>query len=190
MLDQMIKNNTPLPEHVWVLDSLPGTYDKEHDKAHRQSVVGIIETICALPAEFESKQWIENHLVAKGFIKPIIDWLSTNIIPVTLPDGTAMSPAAFRYSFDVNTVQELFDDFCHLEKWDFLENYSGSAKIHFIQAGKNPAWTPEVIAKFAELTATNPNIKHHIMPHVGHWLHAEDVNGLITMIATHSSLAV
>jgi len=188
ILDQLTKAGKPLPEHVWILDSLPGTYDKVLDRTHKQSVVGIIDTVFDLPSEFESKEWIEKHLHTKGFARPIIDWLSTNIVPVENEDGTLKTPHAFKYSFDITTVKNLFDDFCDTEMWTYLENYKGTATLHFLQAGKNAAWSPEIVAKFEELSANNAHIKHHKMPHVGHWLHAEDVHGMSNLIATHSDL--
>jgi len=30
-------------------------------------------------------------------------------------------------------------------------------------------------------------VRLHTMPHVGHWLHVEDVRGMIQLLQTHSS---
>lgn len=186
MLDVLIKANAPLPEHVWILDSMPGVYDRALDSSHQQSVIGIINTIMDLPAEFESKLWIESLLTSKGISRPIVDWLSTNIIPVENPHDHSIS--AYRYSFDIETVHHLFEDFCEKDMWGFLENYQGTSKIHFIRAGKNRAWTAETLDRFAHLNAKNSNIMLHTMPNVGHWLHAEDVHGMLDIIATQSGV--
>jgi pimeloyl-ACP methyl ester carboxylesterase len=188
ILDILIKSHAPLPEHVWILDSMPGHYDRALDASHQQSVSGIISTIMALPAQFESKEWVESLLASKGIPKSVIDWLSTNIVPVEGADGEPVTPKAFRYSFDISTVQYLFDDFCDMTMWEFLEHYQGSAMIHFIRAGKNRAWTKETLDRFAQLSTRNPRIKLHTMPHVGHWLHAEDVHGLVDLVATESGI--
>lgn len=185
MLDIMMKAKAKLPEHVWILDSMPGVYDRALDASHQQSVIGIINTIMNLPAQFESKLWIENLLVSKGISRPIVDWLSTNIIPI---ENHEHQISAYRYSFDIETVSQLFEDFCERDMWGFLDNYQGSCKIHFIQAGKNRAWTAETLDRFAQLNAKNENIMLHTMPHVGHWLHAEDVHGMLDIIATHSGV--
>mmetsp|Transcript_14248 Transcript_14248/g.23718 ORF Transcript_14248/g.23718 Transcript_14248/m.23718 type:complete len:342 (+) Transcript_14248:84-1109(+) len=175
-----------LPKHVWILDSLPGLYDIELDISHPQSVVGILSQIMDLPREFESKDWLDNELTRKGIAKPIIQWISTNIIPV--PTTAERKQKMYQFSFDIDTVQELFDDFCYLDKWSFLENYQGNTHIHFVRAGQNSAWTPEIVDKFGEVTANNPNIHLHNMPHVGHWLHAEDCHGMINIIRQYSNL--
>jgi pimeloyl-ACP methyl ester carboxylesterase len=188
ILDILIKQGSALPEHVWILDSMPGNYDRALDASHQQSVSGIINTIMDLPAEFESKEWVESHLASKGIPKSVIDWLSLNLAPVVNADGSVKSPKAFHYTFDIRVVRQLFDSFCDTNMWQFLESYQGSATIHFIRAGKNRAWTKESLDQFAALGAKNDKIKLHTMPHVGHWLHAEDVHGMIDIIATHSGL--
>ena len=188
ILEVLMKRSAPLPEHVWILDSMPGVYDRALDASHQQSVMGIINTIMEIPSEFESKAWVEQHLAGKNIPKSVIDWLSTNIVPVENADGSLKSPKAFKYSFDIATVKHLFDDFVDLSMWSFLEQYSGNCKIHFIRAGKNRAWTQETIDRFAQLSERNPNIQLHTMPHVGHWLHAEDVHGVLDIIAAHSNV--
>ncbi|KAJ1439098.1 Alpha/Beta hydrolase protein [Ochromonadaceae sp. CCMP2298] len=169
------------PQHVWILDSLPGPYDVQHDLKDPQSVIGILKHIRSLPREFESKLWVEQTLAAKGVAKPVIQWVSTNI--VQMQDSPTL-----RYSFDIDTVLQLFDDFCALDMWSFLESYQGPTQIHFIRAGKNNAWTPQVLDRFGAITSSNSGIVLHTMPHVGHWLHAEDANGMLDIISKHSGL--
>ena len=77
--------------------------------------------------------------------------------------------------------------------WNFLENYHNpNIKIHFIRSGKNPAWNNEVLEHFQKITHIDKcsrksrNIYLHTMSHVGHWLHAEDVHGMLQIITTNS----
>lgn len=173
---------------MWILDSQPGHYDRALDASHQQSVSGIISTVMDLPKDFESKQWVEELLVSKGVPKSVVDWLSLNLVPVEDAAGAPVTPRVFKYSFDIGVVRQLFDDFCETDMWGFLEGYQGSATIHFIRAGKNRAWTQETLDRFAALGARNDKIKLHTMPHVGHWLHAEDVHGMLDIISKHSGL--
>jgi hypothetical protein len=70
------------------------------------------------------------------------------------------------------------------------------ATVHFIRAGRNPLWTErdmvhlkklELLASSAESKAKNKNrVRFHQMDHVGHWLHAEDLHGVLSLITQHS----
>jgi hypothetical protein len=72
--------------------------------------------------------------------------------------------------------------------WSFLESYRGSSTIHFLRAGKNKGWVPEIVNRFETIEArSNGKVRLHTMPHVGHWLHVEDMKGMLDMIVTNSS---
>jgi pimeloyl-ACP methyl ester carboxylesterase len=174
-----MEQNQALPKHVWILDSLPGAYDQSRDRASRQSVSGIINTVANLPAEFPSKEWVIGELQSKGIQRDIALWLAMNVIPAEEGD-------MFKFSFDIDTIVELFADYCKVDAWDFLHSYKGTAKLQFIRAGRNDLWTPEVLSRFESLQRQNPNIVLHTMPHVGHWLHSEDMKGTLKIVSDNS----
>ena len=73
------------------------------------------------------------------------------------------------------------------------QNEDDESTIHFLRAGKNQIWTEDIINQFKTLeekkSLTNRNtqkikrsIRLHTMPNVGHWLHAEDLNGMYDII--------
>jgi hypothetical protein len=99
-----------------------------------------------------------------------------------------LSKREVQFSFDMAVINELFEDFCRVDMRAFLQDYQGDGKIHFIRAGKNPLWNEEVLADFDALTRKNSNIRLHTMSHVGHWLHAEDLDGTLSIIREHSGL--
>ncbi len=182
--------NQHVPEHTWILDSIPGLYDKSVDTSQQQSVTNIIELLARLPIEFESKDWMIKHLVAQGIPLSVAMWLCMNVVPVDPLGGGGSSAGGkglFKFSFDMETIAELFADYCQLDLWDFLQTYDGSrGTIQFIRAGKNKNWTPEVLSRFDEVTRRNPNVRLHTMPHVGHWLHSDDLPGMLDIISKNS----
>jgi len=42
--------------------------------------------------------------------------------------------------------------------------------------------------RFEKISATNSNIRLHTMPNVGHWLHVEDLDGMLNVIMRESGL--
>lgn len=195
-LKKRLETDGPVPEHLWVLDALPGLYDGTVDSAQRQSVAGIIRLVSSLPAEFPSKDWMVQHLVAQAIPLPIALWLCMNVVPATVANGGA-GGGQFRFSFDTATIESLFADYCAQDLWGFLEEYARdregdrtACRIHFIRAGKNHAWTPEVLGRFDELTrgGARSSVQLHAMPHVGHWLHSDDLHGTLRIMSEHSGL--
>ena len=179
-VNHCLLNNLPIPEHTWVLDALPGKYDKETDVRSSDSVHGIMDILSNLPKQFESRNEVVNVLISKGISQPITLWLVTNLIPVDGTDGKV------QFSFDISIIKELFDDFSTLDMWDFLFEFKRMRlighHIHFIRAGKNLLWTDKVLKMFSSLTENSSPVHLWTMPHVGHWIHSEDLQGTLDVI--------
>ena len=159
--------------------------DSRNSSNELQSVFDVLEVLRSLPTEFESRDWMINEICKLGIEKSIALWLGTNVI--TLKNEKA------GWGFNLSVINELFHDFCNENMWEFLENYHGKQKIHFIRAGRNQSWSDDVLNRFELITekknvAGQKNILLHTMPNVGHWVHAEDLNGMLRIITTESGL--
>jgi hypothetical protein len=65
-------------------------------------------------------------------------WLATNARLVSMDQqkgGTTVKEQHFEWSFQFDVIKELFEDFCRLDKFDFLNNYDQNCVIHFLRAG-------------------------------------------------------
>eukprot|EP01041_Mallomonas_annulata_P009043 gene9043-18725_t len=171
-----------LPNHSWVLDSLPGSYTIHDVKSNEQSVANVFQILSSLPATFPNREWATLELQRHGVSKSVAQWLSTNII--LTDDGI------YKWSFDLPVLKSLFYDFCETDFWPFLNEYKHPQRINFLRAGKNPAWTPEVLKKFDDLTTSHPSIQLHHMPHAGHWMHVDDLQGLRTPSENNPSTSI
>ena len=187
LLDIQIKNSSPIPAHTWILDSVPGKYsDNGHNSPN--SVLNIINTIRTMPKKFSSRETmikdIQNHGISVG----ISTWLGTNMIPSG--DG-----ASFTWCFDIEVIKRLFEHYCETDMWDSVYGFPGtsssaltSGKLHFIRAGRNKAWNQEHLEQFRRLEV-NSNVQLVTMPHVGHWLHSEDLQGMLDIVDNNSARA-
>lgn len=187
-LNDQCENGSRLPKHTWILDSIPRPYVKHDDTTpSNQSVFHVFDILNTLPKYFESREWAVERLVEAGLHRAIALWLATNIVS-SPPEIVVDGKKKYCFGFDLNTIKELFDDFCEKDMWEFLRSYDGEEHIHFIRAGKNSMWTANILNDFSALTAKNKKIKLHTMEHVGHWLHTEDLNGMFQLISKESGL--
>jgi pimeloyl-ACP methyl ester carboxylesterase len=200
-LEQLYENGSPLPLNTWILDSLPGKYSFQDVSSDSQSVPRVLEVLKDIPQPFESRQIVIQTLIKHGIAPAIAAWLGTSVID-NADDGNGSSNGS-RWAFDLPTLQDLFHDFCDLDLWEFLERYDGkppplahrdgapAGMIHYVRAGRQKKWIPDVLQKFEKLEVTSGGkIKLYTMPHVGHWLHAEDLPGLLKIIQENNQQQV
>jgi len=176
-ISNQIKTNQPIPKNTWIIDSIPGLHDTQIQSDNNQSVQKVFHALEVLPKVFISRDWMVSELQVHDIPKPVAQWLGTNIVP--------SGNGNYTWAFNLTVLKDLYEDFCQLDLWPFLRNFSSDEEhIHFIRAGKNPAWTDEVLHEFENLY--NPNVQLHHMPHVGHWVHVEDLEGLLSIIHSQS----
>lgn len=172
------------PRHVWILDSLPGKFNRELDANGLQSVYKILKVVESLPNEMPSREWVSKTLLENGISRAIVAWIMTNLVSTK----NSNNKDEVKFTFDINVILQLFDDFMDTDMWDFLENYNGNADIHFLRAGKNAAWDHETMTRFDDIMESNYNIHLYCMSHVGHWLHSEDLHGMLKIINDNSPI--
>ena len=186
LLKRRIEEGVPLPEHTWVLDSLPCEYDDTSVSENSQeSVVAIFDNLRDVKTPFPSTQYAIEALMDKGISLPIAQWLTSSVRPL---DGHGQD--MLTWGFDLDVAAELFQDFARLDMWEFVKSFDGAGKtkdgkdayLHFVRAGRNPLWTDRELAKFESVTDQNKFVQLHTMPDVGHWLHVEDVQGLVHLL--------
>ena len=177
------------PRHTWIIDSLPGPYDPRahgEENGDFQSVFRVLDMLEHLPKAFKTRDMAVSLMMAPpyGFDKPLAQWIATNLVQ-DVSSGEGM----FVWGFVLPVIQDLFTDFCALDMWPFVENYDGDGTIHFLRAGRNRAWSPAVLHRFEQAQRrSGGRVKLHTMPHVGHWVHADDLLGLLTVVTRESGL--
>lgn len=186
-VEEALQAGKPLPKDIWILDSIPFKYTMQQDATKKsQSVFYVFDVLRRMPRYFKSREWVVEELCYHGLEKPIALWLATNIVM----DPKLDSDLKFRWCFELEVIEALFEDFCELDLSEFLNEFRETSSldtcIHFLQAGANPGWTPSVLSDMKELTGTN--VKLHTMPNVGHWLHTEDLHGMLSIITRESGL--
>lgn len=189
-LNILYNQKKKLPTNTWILDSLPGKYTFDDVKSDSQSVPRVIESLEQIKEPFESRKVVMDKLIQMGISSSIAQWLGTSVIDT--PEGN-------KWAFRLPVIKEIFHDFCNLDMWPFLENYSefiesssndNSSSIignlHYVRAGRQKKWSPEILQKFEDLKIqSNSKIQLYTMPNVGHWMHSEDLPGLLKIIQSN-----
>jgi pimeloyl-ACP methyl ester carboxylesterase len=148
-----------VPRQTWILDSLPGAVHRDR-AIGEHSVAQVIEALARVPMPQPTKEGLVHRLVHTEKIPPFIaHWLMTSL---QRHPGHAHGAAGghhtggYVWAFDLDVVRQLFDAYSQECFYQTLASpflSADSHRIDFIRAGKNAAWTPEVLREFDALRA-------------------------------------
>jgi pimeloyl-ACP methyl ester carboxylesterase len=185
-LELLCTVRAPMPANTWILDSLPGPYNLDiNNKDDSQSVANVVKALDGVTMPQPTRTDVVKEVTQRGVALPIAQWLTTSLQQT--PDGSVS------WIFDLKVAKKLFQNFVSLDMRHFLENYNGEGVIHFVRAGRSDKWTDEVLSFFQRIiesqslqTGGYKNLQLHTMPAAGHWLHSEDLPGLLKIMNAHN----
>lgn len=162
------------PTVLWLLDTYP-------DVAHK-SVANVIGAISQVHLPIKSKEDLVSFLTLEHKISPeIAAWMTTNLVKV---DG------GFNFKFDLPVILNLIQDY---QSQDFFETLNEIRKlsvkkdqaachVHLVQAGKNDSWNNSAVKERLTASERLGVIKTYLLPNAGHWVHVDDLDGLMELI--------
>ncbi len=93
----------------------------------------------------------------------------------------------FIWSFDLDVIESLLHDYCNVEYWPLLESdelMQSSSSVTFVQASKNPVWTPEIVGHLDKIDGkTNGRVKRTLLKDAGHWVHVDQPDILFQILS-------
>ncbi len=148
-----------VPE-VWVLDALPGPLAGPSD------VEEVIRALREVPLPLARREDLARHLPLSP---SLVAWMTTNL---------RSTPEGLVWRFDLDAVQEMMRSYWETDFWPLVE--STTASVTFVRALRNERWTPAVLERFEALPPWSP--VRLLELDAGHWLHADDPEGLVALL--------
>lgn len=118
----------------------------------------------------------------KGLDLAIASWMTTNL-------KKSQSDVGFEFIFDLDVAQSILDDFPNQDFFGMVQEClaaaQGENRIHLVMAGKNSAWTKEIISQLQQMNSTmadHSRLEMVSLPKAGHWVHIDDLEGLMNVL--------
>jgi len=175
----------PPLEALWLLDTVPGQAHESVDQ-----VIAAVSDILWNQEQQQASKLDRNELVktltqTHGMDLGVAQWLASSYNSKTGDFG-----------FDLNLVQDLKPEFANQDFVGLLriileENKTNvdrtPTKVHLVRGGKNAAWSVQLLSELEALARKFPKTFHmHVLPSAGHWVHVDDLPGLMELFARHS----
>jgi pimeloyl-ACP methyl ester carboxylesterase len=115
---------------------------------------------------------VQSALAAQGLGKRVIDWLSTNL---------HRTAAGYTWRFDLDIAEALLRDYFRHDHFRLLEAPGRPFEVTFVrgeQSDRFPAGATERLRALHEAG----RIQYHVLARAGHWLHADNPDGLMAIL--------
>lgn len=169
------------PRQTLVLDCPPGNWESytgvdASSAAVSQGVEQVLRTLKSIQEPIASKAKLVELLTEQGLSMELAQWMTLNLVKVS--GGTG-----FRFAFDLPIIEQLFESHKATDFRPALEAKGDSdfSQVLFVRAGKNPAWTPDVVGHLLHECPSSVDTVE--LPGAGHWLHSEKPHELFELLA-------
>jgi esterase len=165
-------SKSPL-QSLWLLDTVPG---QAHESVDR--VIAAVAEIVKEGTPVDRKDLVKTLTKRHGLDLGLAQWLASSYNPKTGDFG-----------FDLDLVQNLKPEFANQDFVGLLRMIldQSATQIHLVRGGKNSAWSVPILAELENLAHQFPKAFHlHVLPSAGHWVHVDDLSGLVTLFDKHS----
>jgi pimeloyl-ACP methyl ester carboxylesterase len=133
----------------------------------------VLEAVGTVTMPVESRRDLVEALRARGLPDALAQWMTTNLRYV---DG-----AGFTWRFYLPAIPAMLASFGALDLWPVVEEPAG-VKVVLVRGGRSDRFTVGDLARFASAVARGA-VTAHVLPSAGHWLHTDDPEGLLTLMA-------
>jgi pimeloyl-ACP methyl ester carboxylesterase len=171
-----------LPCQIWTLDSFPFSFDETH-KRNELGVLKILETIEGIVQPLESREELYEILDGMGFQKNLQDWLGSNLV--------GNPEEGYVWNFFLPGAFNLYRDYGRTDFTDMLRQKSDHS-FGIVRALLSRGWDEDSIERLKLLGEASrvAGLGTHVyeLDKAGHWLHAQNPNGLVDIMIDSQKL--
>jgi pimeloyl-ACP methyl ester carboxylesterase len=168
----------PPPDHVWLLDTVPDVPDPT-----TRQVLAVVHKILQRDVVTTWPDVLDLLVDSDPPLsEALIEWLTMQWFQTER-----------RFLFDAVIVEQLMEDITQAEAdgessssslWNRMDTVAAAMPLHLVQAGQNTAWQHKSQLKLRALQERHSLFTHHVLPNAGHWVHVDNLPGLIDIIAS------
>ena len=160
-------------QNLWLLDTVPG-------QAHSgvQHVLNTIRSLQSMSNLTNDRKELVQLLTSSEYQLSMAtaQWLASSWKPSQI-DGNG------DFGFDMEVVDGIWKDFATQDFYGLLHDaVDNGINVNVVRGGKNPAWSVDILRELQGIDGVHV----HVLPKAGHWVHVDDLNGLVDIIQGYS----
>ena len=128
-----------------------------------RDVEAVVETLCSLPRDYESRSAFTSALAAAGLGATMQAWLSMNL--VRTDEGVRFGP-------DLEAIGALLESHRATDLMDVSLNPPGETRLRFLAAGRSDAISEASLTRLRG-AASEGTIEFEVVQGAGHWVQVD-----------------
>lgn len=177
-----MSRGAPNLERFALLDSMPGARPDRllHDQAGQ--VLAMLE---GMPWPLPSRDRFFELVAERGLSRPIAEWLAMQVrrVPPGSSSSGASSGDAVELRLELGAIRSMLEDYFSRDLWPVLEAAVVPSLV--VVGGRSPIVQASDRERLAELVRRNASVGVRTLEDAGHWLHVDDLDGLVDALVTH-----
>ncbi|KAL7461792.1 hypothetical protein ACHAXS_002200 [Conticribra weissflogii] len=184
-----VQSELQAPKQTWVLDAVPGQPDP--------SVHNVLRTISSIPLPIESKSWLSKTLTEDhNMNKDVAMWIASNLKEIDKcelkhqyeKNLRSQQRKPLKWVFNLEIANALIQNFSEQKFVPMIRDITSqpSSIVNLVIAGRNKEWKDDIIWELQSIPtfglSPESSFKIHTLPKAGHWVHVDDLNGLLDMM--------
>lgn len=145
-----------------------------------ESVEQVIDAVTRLSTQLSStsetmdRKQVVAKLLEAGLDTGIAQWLASSF------DGRD-------FGFDLPVANDILPEFATQDFYGLLEQIlDNDIRVDLVRGGKNTGWDMGTLRQLEDMQRKHSqNFGMHVLPKAGHWVHVDDLNGLVNLFDTY-----
>ena len=161
-------------DRIWLLDTVPGQANESVEKVINAVTLFLEESS---NQSLDRKQVVEQLIQRYDLEMGLAQWLASSY-------KVSENARYASFGFDLDVVHGVLSDFEQQDFFGLLETcLENDIRVDLVRGGKNTGWTVDILRKLE--IHKGPNFGVHVLPRAGHWVHVDDLPGLLKLMATY-----
>jgi esterase len=155
---------------VWVLDASPAA----RGERQQDDLIGrVLAALGELPPAVPTRSAFIAHLIDRGVDRSIAQWLAKNLV---------RNEQGLRFAMELPAIAALLADHDRSDLWQVVERPPPDVRLCFVLGGRSRSISKTARDRLHALGERGV-IDVFVLAEAGHWLHTDDPNGLLEILA-------
>lgn len=166
------------PFRFVLLDSAPGADPSRMIRDQAGRILALLEGI---ERPLPSRESFIAAILAAGHSRPIAEWLAMQVRRLATEDGGAR----YELRLDLPAIRTMLEGYFATDLWTVIERPPEAVDVLVVTGGKSTVVGDDDLERLRRVAARVPRLELRVLARAGHWLHADDLEGLVDAVAPH-----